>query len=93
LSNRADESKLNTRNEFYQELDTKAFIDKLAKLIYCDPNNEEKTLMKALLYQSYHHAVHNRYKEARDLLLMSHVSEKVHSYDIGIQALYNRVLV
>lgn len=40
----------------------------------------------------YHHSIHNRYHEAKDLLLRTHVSDIVHTQDIGTQIIYNRAI-
>ncbi|KAK9451749.1 eukaryotic translation initiation factor 3 subunit 8 N-terminus-domain-containing protein [Limtongia smithiae] len=48
---------------------------------------------RAMLCQIYHHALHNRYFRARDLLLMSHLQASIHTADVSTQILYNRTLV
>lgn len=41
----------------------------------------------------YYHALHDRYYQARDLLLMSHLQESISHADVSTQVLYNRALV
>lgn len=41
----------------------------------------------------YHHCIHNRFETAKDLLLMTHIPEKIVASDNNLQALYNRVIV
>lgn len=48
---------------------------------------------RALLGHVYYHALHDRYHQARDLLLMSHLQESISHVDISTQVLYNRALV
>ena len=48
----------------------------------------EKT--RALLCHVYSLALHNRYYEARDLLLMSHVQDNINDADIRTRILFNR---
>jgi translation initiation factor 3 subunit C len=46
-----------------------------------------------MLCHVYHHALHNDFYTARDMLLMSHLQETVYSMDVGTQILYNRAVV
>ncbi|KAK9467293.1 eukaryotic translation initiation factor 3 subunit 8 N-terminus-domain-containing protein [Lipomyces arxii] len=57
--------------------------------------NQDNRLFRtrAMLCHVYHHALHNRYFHARDLLLMSHLQATIHTADISTQILYNRTLV
>ena len=47
----------------------------------------------ALLALVHHHALHDRYYKARDLLLISHVQEFADKFDVKTQILYNRAIV
>ncbi len=51
-----------------------------------------KMKIKAALFQTYHHALHNRFNQAKELLLKTHISEIVHLQDITTQILYNRAI-
>lgn len=42
-----------------------------------------KMKVKAALCQAYHHGLHGRFHEGRDLLLKTHVGESIHLQDIG----------
>lgn len=46
-----------------------------------------------MLSHIYHHALHNDFYTARDMLLMSHLQESIHSADVAMQILYNRTVV
>jgi|LakMenEpi03Aug12_release.lakeMendotaPanAssembly.Ray.scaffolds.fasta_scaffold198636_3 translation initiation factor 3 subunit C len=46
--------------------------------------------MRAVLYQMYHHALHNRLDEAKDLLMKTHMSQLITSQHVELQILYNR---
>lgn len=46
-----------------------------------------------MLMHVYHHALHNDFYRARDMLLMSHLQESVHQTDVTTQILYNRTVV
>jgi len=45
-----------------------------------------------MLSHIYHHALHNDFHTARDMLLMSHLQETIHSADVATQILYNRTI-
>ena len=46
-----------------------------------------------MLCHIYHHALHNDFYTARDMLLMSHLQESIHGADAGTQILHNRTIV
>ncbi|KAI0029213.1 eukaryotic translation initiation factor 3 subunit 8 [Vararia minispora EC-137] len=48
---------------------------------------------RAMLSHIYHHALHNDFYTARDMLLMSHLQETIHSADVATQIVYNRAVV
>ncbi|XP_013399925.1 eukaryotic translation initiation factor 3 subunit C isoform X2 [Lingula anatina] len=47
----------------------------------------------AILCQIYHHAIHDRWYQARDLMMMSHLQDTIHHSDVPLQILYNRAMV
>lgn len=48
--------------------------------------------VRAALCQAYHHGLHKRFSEGRELLLKTHVGESIHLQDISSQILYNRAV-
>ncbi|KAL2218119.1 eukaryotic translation initiation factor 3 subunit 8 N-terminus-domain-containing protein [Thermoascus aurantiacus ATCC 26904] len=48
---------------------------------------------RAMLCQIYFLALHDNYYRARDLMLMSHLTENISNFDVGTQILFNRTLV
>lgn len=49
--------------------------------------------VKAILLQIYHHALHNRFYEAQNLLLKSHLADVIGKQQISNQISYNRAVV
>ncbi|KAH9961617.1 eukaryotic translation initiation factor 3 subunit 8 [Russula dissimulans] len=66
-------------------------IHALCVHLYRSGNSVLRT--RAMLSHIYHHALHNDFYTARDMLLMSHLQETVYSMDVGTQILYNRAVV
>jgi len=65
-------------------------IKTLTKHVYKYANERLQT--RALLAGVYHDAIHDRYTEARDTLLMSYTQETIHHADIATQVLFNRAM-
>ena len=85
------EKSLETADTEGQSDDTKR-LSELCKYIYknCEPNDRIRT--RSMLCQIYHHALHDRWYQARDLLLISHLQETIQHSDIPTQILYNRTM-
>jgi len=66
-------------------------MDRLCRFIYV--NDSDRLKPRAMLCHIYHYALHDDWYKARDLMLMSHLAEKVHSLDPSTQILYNRTMV
>ncbi|CAG8679186.1 24022_t:CDS:10 [Dentiscutata erythropus] len=61
--------------------------------VYLYKNGESLLRTRAMLCHIYHHALHNRFYVARDMLLMSHLQDNIHQSDVGTQILHNRTMV
>ncbi|KXG53797.1 Winged helix-turn-helix transcription repressor DNA-binding [Penicillium griseofulvum] len=48
---------------------------------------------RAMLCQIYFLALHDQYYKSRDLMLMSHLTENISTFDVSTQILFNRTLV
>ncbi|KAK3595722.1 hypothetical protein CHS0354_025344 [Potamilus streckersoni] len=74
------------------EEDSEKLMDRLCKYIYAkDVTDRLRT--RAILCHIYHHALHDRWFQARDLMLMSHLQDTIHHSDVPTQLLYNRTMV
>ncbi|KAF6762944.1 eukaryotic translation initiation factor 3 domain-containing protein [Ephemerocybe angulata] len=73
------------------QTDTTALIHSLCVYLYKSGNTLLRT--RAMLSHIFHHALYNNYHTARDMLLMSHLQESIHSADVATQILYNRTVV
>ncbi|XP_067137495.1 eukaryotic translation initiation factor 3 subunit C isoform X2 [Centruroides vittatus] len=67
-------------------------MDRLCKFIYVK-DSTDRIRTQAMLCHIYHHALHDNWFEARDLMLMSHLQENIQHSDVPTQILYNRALV
>lgn len=67
-------------------------MDKYCKFIYTH-DETQRIRTQAILYNIYHLALHDKWFQARDLMLMSHLQESIHNADIGTQIIYNRTMV
>lgn len=67
-------------------------MDKMCKYIYVK-DSTDRLRTRAILCHIYHHALHDRWYDARDLMLMSHLQDNIQHSDVSTQILYNRTLV
>lgn len=66
-------------------------MEKLCRYIYAK-DNTDRLRTRAILSHIYHHALHDNWFQARDLLLMSHLQENIQHSDPPTQILYNRMM-
>lgn len=71
---------------------SKAKMDQLCKYIY-RYDSTDRIRTRAMLCHIYHHALHNRWSEGRDLMLMSHLQQSISHADIPTKILHNRTMV
>ena len=72
--------------------DSEDLISNLCTYVYQHGTDRAKT--RAMIFHIYHHALHDRFLEARDLLLMSHLQETItNTGDVSTMILYNRMMV
>jgi translation initiation factor 3 subunit C len=75
-----------------ESTDWTSLISNLCTYVYKDGTDGAKT--RATICHVYHHALHDRYLEARDLLLMSHLQETIYEVgDITTMILFNHMMV
>ena len=60
------------------------------QLIYAVGDSQSK--VRAMLCHIFYHALHDRFYEARDLLLMSHLQDSIMHTDLPTQVLFNRAM-
>ena len=67
------------------------FINDIAMTVYRYGDDSIKT--RAMLSHIYYHALHDRFYQARDMLLMSHLQDSIHQTNsIPTQILFNRTM-
>ncbi|RDD44309.1 Eukaryotic translation initiation factor 3 subunit C [Trichoplax sp. H2] len=91
-NNDDDEEKNEPKEEEEGTNNSKEEMARLCNYIY-KRDQTERIRTRAMLCQTYHHAIHDRWTDARDLMLMSHLQESIQFSDIPTQVLYNRTMV
>ncbi|XP_071448070.1 eukaryotic translation initiation factor 3 subunit C [Hetaerina americana] len=66
-------------------------METLCKYIYAR-DGTDRLRTRAILAHIYHHALHDNWFQARDLMLMSHLQEAIQHSDPPTQILYNRTM-
>uniref|UniRef100_A0A8C9TZ71 Eukaryotic translation initiation factor 3 subunit C n=1 Tax=Scleropages formosus TaxID=113540 RepID=A0A8C9TZ71_SCLFO len=86
------ESKSEQDQEESEGEDSAVLMDRLCKFIYAK-DRTDRIRTCAILCHIYHHALHSRWYQARDLMLMSHLQDNIQHADPPVQILYNRTMV
>jgi len=73
-------------------VDSAQLITDLCTYVYKYGSDRSKT--RSMLCHIFHHALHDRFLEARDLLLMSHLQDTIsNAGDVSTMLLFNRMMV
>lgn len=67
-----------------------SIVDELADVILKSDDPRART--RALLFQTYFWAIHNRYDAARERYLASHIQDTINDHDIDTRILFNRTM-
>jgi translation initiation factor 3 subunit C len=82
---------LNDADSTAESSDYGALMNKLCTYVYKHGTDQAKK--RSTICHVYHHALHDRFQEARDLLLMSHLQENIYDVgDITTMILFNRMM-
>ena len=73
------------------ETEISALVQTLCNYLF--KHSEGIIRARAMLCQIYFLALHDNYWRARDLMLMSHLTENIGNFDVSTQILFNRTLV
>ncbi|EOA93099.1 Eukaryotic translation initiation factor 3 subunit C [Anas platyrhynchos] len=65
-------------------------MERLCKFIYAK-DRTDRIRTCAILCHIYHHALHSRWFQARDLMLMSHLQDNIHHADPPVQKMNGKV--
>lgn len=66
-------------------------MERLCRFVYAK-DQTDRLRTRAILSHIFHHALHDNWFQARDLVLMSHLQETIHHSDPPTQILYNRTM-
>ncbi len=61
------------------EKDSASLMQSLCAPLYSPSSPVERFRVRAVLYLVYHHALHDRWYQARDLMLMTHLQDQIRS--------------
>ena len=75
-------------NDASDDRDTTQLLTRLTTFIYHYQGTDlSRIRTRAMLCHIYYHALHNRWFQARDLMLMSHLQEASQTFDIVDQVI------
>lgn len=87
-----DYKSMDEKNDCEEYEDSTKVMKTLCEYIY-KYDDSDRIRTRAILHHIYHHCIHDRWYEARDLMLMSHLQESIHYADVVLQVCYNRTMV
>jgi translation initiation factor 3 subunit C len=74
-----------------EKTDYTELMNQLCTYVYKHGTDQAKK--RATICHVYHHALHDRFIDARDLLLMSHLQENIYDVgDISTMIMFNRMM-
>ena len=76
--------------EYYLNTNPYNKIKELVGIVYA--HGTEKQKQRAMLYEIYHHCLHDRYHQAKSLFVLGRMNQQ-HMSDLQLQIVYNRALV
>jgi hypothetical protein len=79
-----------SRGSYIPDGSSETVVARIVQQIHA--NGTSKMRVRANLSQAYHHGLHRRYNEGKELLLKTHIGETIHLQDISNQILYNRAI-
>lgn len=86
-----DPNVLKKKKQMFEARTTVDEMEKLCHFIYAN-DNTDRLRTRAILCHIFHHALHDNWFQARDLVLMSHLQETIQHSDPATQILYNRTM-
>ncbi|KAJ5142941.1 uncharacterized protein N7515_001728 [Penicillium bovifimosum] len=75
----------------YQSGDIQSLVASICNYLFAHSDGIPRA--RAMLCQIYFLALHDHYYKSRDLMLMSHLTENIGTFDVSTQILFNRTLV
>ncbi|KAJ5543184.1 hypothetical protein N7535_005613 [Penicillium sp. DV-2018c] len=75
----------------YQAGDIQSLVASICNYLFAHSDGIPRA--RAMLCQIYFLALHDHYYKSRDLMLMSHLTENIGTFDVSTQILFNRTLV
>lgn len=72
--------------------DSAVVMDRLCKFIYAK-DRTDRIRTCAILCHIYHHALHSRWYQARDLMLMSHLQDNIQHADPPVQVTFTSLSI
>jgi len=89
---------IKTRMNAKGEVDTNVYLLENSETVIADlvsqvqANGAPRARVRATLYHVYHHALHNRVRPAKDIMMKSHMSQLSSHMNVDNQIMYNRAL-
>lgn len=76
---------------YIPEGDSSQVLADLTQLI--NTHGTARMRFRAALYTVYHLSIHNKFSQAKELLLKTHIADIISIQDVGTQIIYNRAII